>query len=63
MCSSNKGTGGMESSVVLFKPCIHLFACSHHSVSNSLDRNELVGAQASVDSPCSNTFGLWFLIV
>ena len=24
---SNKGTGGMESSVVLFKPCIHLFAC------------------------------------
>ena len=40
MCSSNKGTGGMESSVVLFKPCIHLFACSHHSFSNSLDRND-----------------------
>ena len=31
---SNKGTGGMESSVVLFKPCIHLFACTHPSVSN-----------------------------
>ena len=30
----------MESSVVLFKPSIHLFACTHPSVSNSLDRNE-----------------------
>ena len=28
MCNSNKGTGGMESSVVLFKPRIHLFACT-----------------------------------
>ena len=37
---SNKGTGGMESSVVLFKPCIHLFACTHPSVSISLDRND-----------------------
>ena len=37
MCNSNKGTGGMESSVVLFKPRIHLFACTHPSVSNSLD--------------------------
>ena len=40
MCSSNKGTGGMESSVVQFKPCIPLFACTHPSVSNSLDRND-----------------------
>ena len=30
----------MESSVVLFKPCIHLFACTHPSVSISLDRND-----------------------
>ena len=34
---SNKGTGGMESSVVLFKPRIHLFARTHPSVSISLD--------------------------
>ena len=40
MCNSNKGTGGMESSVVLFKPRIHLFACTHPSVSNSLDCND-----------------------
>ena len=37
---SNKGTGGMESSVVLFKPRIHLFGCTHPSVSNSLDCND-----------------------
>ena len=37
---SNQGTGGMVSSVVLFKPRIRLFACTHPSVSNSLDRNE-----------------------
>ena len=36
-CNSNKGTGGMECSVVLFKPRIHLFACTHLSVSNMLD--------------------------
>ena len=40
MCNSNKGTGGMESSVVLFRPRIHLFACTHLSVSNSLDCND-----------------------
>ena len=40
MCNSNKGTGGMECSVVLFKPRIHLFACTHPSVSNSLDCND-----------------------
>ena len=40
MCNSNKGTGGMESSVVLFKPRIDLFACTHPSVSNSLDCND-----------------------
>ena len=37
---SNKGTGGMECSVVLLKPCSHLFACTHPSVSYSLDRND-----------------------
>ena len=37
---SNKGTVGMESSVVLFKPHSHLFACTHPSVSNSLDYND-----------------------
>ena len=39
--NSNKGTGGMESSVVLFKPRIHLFACTLPSVSNSCDCNAL----------------------
>ena len=41
MCNSNKGTGGMESSFVLFKPRIHLFACTLLSVSNSCDCNAL----------------------
>ena len=40
MCNSNKGTVGMESSVVLFKPRIHLFACTHPSVSYSLVCND-----------------------
>ena len=40
MCNSNKGTGGMESSVVVFKPRIHLFARTHLSVSNSLVCND-----------------------
>ena len=39
-CNSNKGTGGMECSVVLFKPRINMFACTHPSVSNSLDCND-----------------------
>ena len=38
--NSNKGTGGMESSVVLFKPRIHLFACTHPSVSISFVCND-----------------------
>ena len=37
---SNKGTGGMERSVVLFKQRIHLFACTHPSVSNAFDWND-----------------------
>ena len=37
---SNKGTGGMESSVMLFKPRIHLFACIHPSVSNAFLWND-----------------------
>ena len=40
MCNSNKGTGGMESSVVLFKSGIHLFACTHPSVSNAFLWND-----------------------
>ena len=45
---SNKDTGGMECSVVLFKPRIHLFACTHPSVSNSL--------------VVSKPFELWILV-
>ena len=33
--------GGMEGSVVLFNPRIHLFACTHPSVSNTFDCNAL----------------------
>ena len=39
---SKKGTGGMESSVVLLKPRIHLFACTHLSVANAFDWNDLL---------------------
>ena len=38
--NSNKSTDGMESSVVLVKPRIHLFACTHPSVSISLVCND-----------------------
>ena len=38
---SNKGTCGMLCSVMLFKPHIHLFACTHLSVPNSCDCNAL----------------------
>ena len=37
--------GWHESSVVLFKPCIHLFACTRPSVSNSVDRNDWLAYQ------------------
>ena len=50
MCNSNKGTGGMESSVVLFKLRIHLFARTHLSVSNSLVCNDWLAVHASVYS-------------
>ena len=60
---SNKGTGGMESSVVLFKPRIHLFACTHPSVSNSLDCNDWLAYKHQSSALCLNTFGLWFLVV
>ena len=61
---SNKGTGGMECSVVLFKPRIHLFACTLPSVSNSLDCNywlayKHVCVRASVYSPLTNH--VWIL--
>ena len=62
-CKSNKGTGGMESSVVLFKPRIHLFACTHPSVSSTLDCNDLLVYKHQSTALCSNTFGLWFLVV
>ena len=58
---SNKGTGGMESSVVFFKPRIHLFACIHLSVSISLDC--MTGWRTSISlQPLFNTFGQWFLV-
>ena len=53
----------METSVVLFKPRIHLFACTHPSVSNSLDCNDWLVYKHQSTALCSNTFGLWFLVV
>ena len=53
----------MESSVVLFKPRIHLFACAHPSVSNTLDCNDWLVFRHQSTTLCSNTFGLWFLVV
>ena len=52
----------MESSVVLFKPRIHLFACTHPSVSNSLDCNDWLAYKHQFTALCSNTFGLWFFV-
>ena len=60
MCNSNKGTGGMESRVVLFKPRILLFACTHPSVSTSLDCNDWLAYKHQSTALCSNT---WFLAV
>ena len=62
MCNSNKGTGGMESSVVLFKPHIHLFACTHPPVSNTLDYNDWLAYKHQSTAFCSNTFGVWFRV-
>ena len=50
----------MESSVVLFKPRIHLFACTHPSVSNSLVCNDWLAYKHQSTALCSNT---WFLTV
>ena len=63
MCNSNKRTGGMESSVVLFKPRIHLFACNHPPVSNTLDYNDWLAYKHQSTALCSNTFGVWFRVV
>ena len=41
----------MESSVVLFKPRIHLFACTHLPVSNSLDCNDWLAYKHQFYSP------------
>ena len=58
-----KGTCGMEGCVVLFKPRIHLFACTHPSVSNTLACNDWLVHKHQSTALCSNTFGLWFLVV
>ena len=50
----------MESSVVLFNPRIHLFACTHPSVSNSLDCNDWLAYKHQSTSLCPNT---WFFAV
>ena len=50
----------MECSVVLFKPRIHLFACTHPSVSNSLDCSDWLAYKHQSTSLCPNT---WFLAV
>ena len=60
--TSNKGTVGMESSVVLFKPRIHLFACTHPSVSNSLDCNDWLAYKHLSTARVSNMFRLWILV-
>ena len=48
----------MECSVVLFKPRIHLFACTHPSVSNSLDCNDWLAYKHQSRALCSNTLFL-----
>ena len=50
--------------VVLYfsKPRIHLFACTHHSVSNSLVCNDWLAYKHQSTALCSNTVGLWFLV-
>ena len=60
---SNKGTGGMEGCVVLFKPRNHLFVCTHPSVSNTLDCNDWLVYKHQSTPLCSNTFGLCFFVV
>ena len=50
----------MEVSVVLFNPRIHLFACTHPSVSNTFDCNALFVYKHQSTALCSNMFGLWF---
>ena len=52
----------MECCVVLFNPRIHLFACTHPSVSNTFDCNALFVYKHQSPALCSNTFGLWFLV-
>ena len=50
----------MENSVVLFKPRIHLFACTLPSVSNTLDCFDWLACKHQSTALCSNT---WFLAV
>ena len=56
------GTGGMEGCVVLFTPRIHLFVCTHPSVSNTFDCNDLFLYKHQSTALCSNTFGWWFFV-
>ena len=46
----------MESSVVLFKQRIHLFACTRPSVSSSLDCNDWLAFSRQSPACLSNTF-------
>ena len=67
MCNSNKGKGGMESSVVLFKPRIHLFACTHPTVSNSLVCHDWLAYKHLIYSPLFNygplTKHVWIVVL
>ena len=68
LCCSNKGTGGMECSVVPFKPRIRLFACTLPSVSNSLDCNDWLACKhvcvrGSVYSPLTKHVWIVVLVV
>ena len=52
----------MEGCVVLFNPRIHLFACTHPSVSSTCDCNALLVYKHQSTALCSNTFGWWFFV-
>ena len=51
----------MECGVALFKPRIHLFACTHPSVSNSLDCNDWFAYKHQLPA-LSKPFELWILV-
>ena len=45
------------------KQRVHLFACTHPSVSNTLDCTDWLVCKHQSTALCSNTFVLWFLVV